>query len=738
MTFFIDGPEKPPQIKSRNPDLDIPSFFGGLSAAFTSSSTGLEANFGAARAQVSANDQIAKDAATRLGMEPFQAMLEERNQKMIDDGYPSQVKPIPKSADDLVAIYGSAFSDKVLEMAREDALANPDKWADLDLSPEAIEQSANADLQAKYEEGQRIMEMMPSGRGIASFLGESGAILTDVKNLPFMFMGGGGASLKAMMFREAKINVAAELAFMPSQFDMAERLDIPDPNVAAQLAMAAGVGAGFGALGRGFAYWKGRNEIRTPIQGYDDIEAQSLVGRAEQIMESDTPNPLGDIERMMDANPPKPENPINPAREPLISEDRITVEKLPGIEGQPSEPLPVDTVVNQAQAAIDEVAAARGERFNSKPFTQRIRSDVKIHPDGAIAAELRNAGVTPKSMPGLFSRKGQKDLDTLVASEWEEAIPGISDIVGVDGNGYLSPQGIVNAITEEMSGGRLPTHKEIELRIREGNATATMRGDATNAADDFARMEPSDPDGGLFIDRDQYEFGGNADADIEAVVLDWMDLNGYNDILSEAERREVITKLQQRGGDVEYLVERVAEREVDFAEVKNARTETEDVPFGSPDPEGGQGSVRTEGDTGANGGGGARQSHRGGDARQAETTPAGQQTLIDGVAPISQRDRLEAAQNAPLRGGNSSADDGLFDLGARTQRDMFSDPASPEAREIQDVVADDIRTAIEKDGDYPVDMGDGRGERTASEVLAEMDANDDFLDAIDLCGKAKT
>jgi hypothetical protein len=48
-----------------------------------------------------------------------------------------------------------------------------------------------------------------------------------------------------------------------------------------------------------------------------------------------------------------------------------------------------------------------------------------------------------------------------------------------------------------------------------------------------------------------------------------------------------------------------------------------------------------------------------------------------------------------MRGGARPMDDGLFDLGARDQMDMFSDPTSPEARVVQDAVATDLRTEIE-------------------------------------------
>jgi hypothetical protein len=61
-------------------------------------------------------------------------------------------------------------------------------------------------------------------------------------------------------------------------------------------------------------------------------------------------------------------------------------------------------------------------------------------------------------------------------------------------------------------------------------------------------------------------------------------------------------------------------------------------------------------------------------AGQVENTPAGQQTVAPGIAPITDKDRLEAEQNRPKRGGDAPADDGLFDLGARDQDDMFSDP----------------------------------------------------------------
>lgn len=59
-------------------------------------------------------------------------------------------------------------------------------------------------------------------------------------------------------------------------------------------------------------------------------------------------------------------------------------------------------------------------------------------------------------------------------------------------------------------------------------------------------------------------------------------------------------------------------------------------------------------------------------ARTAEPTAAGQQFLIDGVAPVSNQQRLNVAAEKPLRGGEAPPPKGgLFDDGARAQKDLL-------------------------------------------------------------------
>lgn len=57
----------------------------------------------------------------------------------------------------------------------------------------------------------------------------------------------------------------------------------------------------------------------------------------------------------------------------------------------------------------------------------------------------------------------------------------------------------------------------------------------------------------------------------------------------------------------------------------------------------------------------------------SEPTPEGEQTLVPGVRPISQRERIEARMAAPLapRVPQKPLNVGLFDEDARNQLDLF-------------------------------------------------------------------
>jgi hypothetical protein len=699
VTFFLPDPGTPPKIKANAPAVDLPDTFDGLGAAFTARQ--IKTNANAQRQQMMKDEQreLAKKILPRLGTEPGGDFLMDQS-----------------------------LSPQLLERAREAATANPEAWADLDLSDEAVEKSVDARLKAEYEDAQQILEMMPENSWLPQLAGDLAASVADVRNIPFLLFGGGGGIARVAM-REAALNMAAEAVTMPSQFDMAKRLDIPDPDVATELALAAAAGAVLGggveAAARGWRYYKGR-QITPNIGQMDSVQSEAMVNQVEDILSDGRPQPLQRIAEIMDQAGdqarPAPfilENPINPQRPPLllenpVTEAPVTAEPAMPPAGQITEaPLPADEVVSPSQPDTDELAAAEAElaRVKSqdtkgrKPFTDLLRKSplidgqtLQIHPDGPFAEELRNMGITSRSRPGLFSRRGQKDLDNLVASEWDELLPGIREAAGVSDDGmYLDRQGLLDVIGREFADDLSWLRTRQAVDDMESVVQDIRDGAPRTAIDDFEAQAPRE--GSFFVNRDAYGFGDDPDGDIEQAVRGWMDDNGWSEILSDAEQQEIISALQQRGGDPEYLVERALEREVEY--VKSPEVEN-NVPFDEPDqPRGvdGGGSGNGDGQPGTEPGQapGGRAGDGGGAApsRAAESTSAGDQTLIDGVAPITARDRLTAQQNAPMRGGARPMDDGLFDLGARQQMDMFSDPTSPEARVVQDAVATDLRAEIE-------------------------------------------
>ena len=217
--------------------------------------------------------------------------------------------------------------------------------------------------------------------------------------------------------------------------------------------------------------------------------------------------------------------------------------------------------------------------------------------------------------------------------------------------------------------------------------------------------------------------------------------------------------MAERGGSVDDLVDAMDDADLVFAESNIGEPDgrpfaprtADDLNAVPDDPrdagEPGAGQRGTDGPQQDGLAEAGRANGGGPDQRQIEATPAGDQTLIDGVAPVSQRQRLEAQQNAPMRGGMAAADDGLFDVSGRTQRDMFSDPGA--ATEMQRGIASDIADDIARDGDFDVtisvdefqntEMVDvGRRITKASEAMEYLDEGDRFAARISLCGLGPT
>lgn len=862
MTYFLQSNDAP-KIKAQNPQSDLSSWFGGLGAAFTKSAIENDANFTAARKQRDVQFEMAQQAAPRVGIQALNDWYTETGA-----GY-EHIRPAPQTTDEFFAMHGNEAYRMVLDVARQQADADPAKWADMDLSDAAVEKQVNERLRTEYEDAQLTLDMMSGWRGAAEFLGGLAGITADIKNLPFLLIGGGSGSIMRVLAREAAINVAAEATFLPSQFDMAERLNIPDPDIRTQLAMAAVGGAVFGGLmeggARAITYWKGRNVIQ-PVPGYSMGTSDAMVTAAENAIAAGE-NPLQAVQQALKDTRPQPyilENPINPDKPPLITtpdgkftpnnadlplgaNDKFIAESEAGgrVDGgawalQKSDPelfellgyvtspmSPTGDVQIQniqralaigrrdiAEALADRMARESRRASEAKPGVDRdnpryeeirrslagravelqaeadqaaaiinaatdapITAQAETAIDNAekqfeadfpemrfkyplgrviqklggvkasvirdgekvrtpLAEELANMGVTTRTHPFIFSQKGMADLDNIPANEHL----GLAEVLPVDPlTGYFSREGLLQALGRELSGnGKTPMSGEILARRSEIDSIGRT------PSEDFIAGKQADD--GWFVDLNKYHFDQDQLAANEQIARDFhafLDEKYAGTTFTDAEKAEMVAELQRSGGDAEFLVERVMERELDYAALPPQEAQDYgDIPFFGNEPTaqtpvgpGVRTGERSVADAQAEGGG------------AAGVADASGQTRIPGTDRIdtglSQRQASEiAARQQQSRMGRLDQtrvenDDTTLFGGA--QSDLFSDPTSKEARALQDSIALSIRDEIAADADanIKVDMGDGKGERSISSVLDELDDLQDFAEIISLCGQPK-
>lgn len=737
MTYFLNSQDAPPEIAANHPDIDLPSWGDGVSAAFGLQQLETDANFRYRRELIAEKDDLARNVIEQIGADRVRSIIDERNTRAKEQGFDSKIRDMPENLVDTVDAFGPMFSEQILELAREDAEANPDAWSEYDLTEEGIETAVNTRLKAEHHNLQMTLAMMTNGQAIAGLVGGMAGAVVDAKTLPFMALGGGGGSIVRIMSTEALINAGAELATMPSQFKMAERLEIEDPNVLAQVGLAAAGGgllAGGAVAGqRSLSYILGRSQT-PPVPGRTDVESRILVDKAEDILAT-SDDPIADLVKLVDENPA---NKINPSREPLVLHDPIDLEidrdaidlEIDAAQGQLVSDFPEMRFKNPLAEFILNRGGVKYKRLD--PAT----GDMVLTP---IAEELANAGITIKTHPRIWRKDGMESLDNIPISEGD----GLGEVIrGADDGLYFDPEDLTAAMARELSTGeKTPMSGEIFARMDQ----ISNIGKSPEA--DFISGKRSEEPDGLYLSREDVEaFLGEAWTPdtartfIEAEVDDWLTRRGYADQVLPEERAEVIAAMMEHGGDAEYLLERLWERELGYAALP-AREVPDYADFEAIDPTTPTNAGRSETPDGRSvqdpetaSGSAARGAD---DPGATEATDAGEQRLIDGVAPVSQRQRLEAAQNAPLRGGDRAADDGLFDVAGRSQGDMFDDITSPEARVIHDAVEADILSDIEAGKSFEVDMGDGKGTRPVEEALSDIKDLEEFSEIIDLCGRPK-
>jgi len=570
-----------------------PSSIGqGFLAAFRKSQMENDANFLASRRTRSEIERRALEAVDK--MDP--AFLEEqvRTRGLYTGGLSLQeaIRANPKVA------------STVLHFARRDASANPDNWSDLNLSDEDIRKTVNDSLRAEYQEQVQILEMLPGDHPVMEFVAGMGGITADIKNLPFLALGGGPGTLGRVFLREAAINTAAETAFLPSQFEMADRLDISDPNVAQQLATAFVAGGAFGvgveALRRAAGFVMRRDGLDQPVAP----DERAAVDRVEDVLTSDSPNPI--------------------------------------------------------QAAID--AARTGPRLPDN--LSGIRS-------GEIPQSAR-AEIAVRSIDAP-----EADANLLVLADAEPPE-------------FTAPRAATAIPAPSSAAPRLEVTRAVERAVR------------------YDEARTSDPE---------------AFATLEA---------------AEAEKARLRSQIEaaQEGGEVSSILRRLDEQEADalselsslktggrrrikkrLKDIRQAREEALDIAK-TTEPE-----EVTE----------LRSQLQEADQAARDIAPRIGAAYRSTAEVATQRIAL-MADAAPMRGVTPV--DG--DPSAPPDLTAFDDPTSKEARPVQDAMASDMQTRIEQDGDFMVDMGDGKGERSASAVLEEIETAEAASARLDLCGMMET
>lgn len=629
--------------------------------------------------------------------------------------------------------YNQRAKAEVLAMAREAAEVEPDKWAGMDLAEEGVEARVTERRAKELKENEAILAMSPMP-GLAGFTGTIGAAMMDPVNIGLSMLSGGGGSLLRVMGREAMVNMTAEAITLPARFRTADELDKAAPSIIETLAIGAAGGAILGGamegLARGFAYLNTRETI-APVPGIEPVRHAAALDAAEDAMLAGE-SPVEAIEAVLQprsepvdtTEPPfgSPEDDLRPPREPLVPEP----------VAEPVQARPDDAVL--AQEALDEARAA--DFRVSRPLANYFRKRGGIDPDSPLGQELKARGVSSNTLPGLSKRTGAKSIDGLPAREMEDDFPGITEAAGLDDTGmYLDQNGLLELLIDSAQGGShswLRTRADVDAAM-----SALMEAEnpnrAVSALEQFQAKEQADD--GFFVDLDGMDFDDPNGARMEQGFDAWAARRGFDASLTPDERSEVLTELRQRGGDAEYLVERVFERGIKEGSDEAGRG----AAAAGTDPASGQGAgIPWDNPRDA----GQGRAGAGGYAIASERTAAGEQTLIPGVAPVAP----SLTRPAPVRGPQEADSQigGMFDLANLSMRDMFDDPEGPKAQAFLDSMVVDLKAEIETgpvdldfrgDGDAFMGMTTDEGTQITSlkELVDEIEAYDTLAREIELC-----
>lgn len=188
-------------------------------------------------------ERIETDAWSRRDRDRL-ALLEEMRARLGDDygEGPPQIPPNQPGS----TLFPDRELDHVLariaQVRREEPVG---RFEDLPASRDEFERMVTERRRAELEDAEAVMA---SGSPVGSFFGRMYGAATDESTLVTLPFGVAGRGLATVVAGEAALNVATEALTLPRQFEVADELGRPPPNVALQLGGAGVLGGALGGL----------------------------------------------------------------------------------------------------------------------------------------------------------------------------------------------------------------------------------------------------------------------------------------------------------------------------------------------------------------------------------------------------------------------------------------------------------------------------------------------------------
>lgn len=413
---------------------------------------------------------------------------------------------------------------KTDEFIRNGRLTDMANYGDIKTSDEIISTGA---AYAKMSERQYadILSRNPSKlAGAAAFIGSMGAQFKDPMNILGMLFGAGEAKLTLKGIAQAgAINAGLVGLSQPGIADwqkkMGNKYGLGDAAESVAEGFVAGAGlhtvlhgavipafrAGKNLLGSASQnildkmadYWRSPEGAATLPPGEADAaaEAAAYQSRVAHIDEGAPPGAVvdeqslslhrdtvtqvaNDLENYREPTSIGQEDPHPPIQEGAATKYEDAAH--PANDGMVAENVRDPAVLEAFAARLEEAKTGKFDAAAKTPILQYLKALGGVKVGGALDADLRAMGVTPKTAPGLFRRAGGRaEFDNIPLSEFADHF-GVEPPVTADG--YVDPAWLREQIRNETFGKTLGADANPAASTEDFIRTLNERGLDVNTA----------------------------------------------------------------------------------------------------------------------------------------------------------------------------------------------------------------------------------------------------------------